>query len=255
MSKVASVWNARGVWLALIAALALDVSCGGTADDDGEDTPGDRCTANGVTYDEGESIPARDSCNTCTCLDGQVACTARGCAEPQCTYDGRMYDVGDTFMSTDGCNTCSCAGTNLVACTERACNVEPLSCDSAGTTLASGQSIYDGCNTCTCFDGSMQCTLIDCAVPCASAAECADDAYCALAEGSCVAGSGFEASGTNPAPGQAPRPRPVEGTCQSRPQGCTRESNPVCGCDGVTYGNPCTAAAAGINVAYAGVCG
>ena len=45
------------------------------------------------------------------------------------------------------------------------------------------------------------------------------------------------------------------GTCATIPSGCTKELNQVCGCDGMTYGNPCTAAAAGVSVASTGACG
>jgi hypothetical protein len=44
------------------------------------------------------------------------------------------------------------------------------------------------------------------------------------------------------------------GICKTRPDVCTREFMPVCGCNGQTYSNACVAASAGFDVAYVGVC-
>lgn len=46
----------------------------------------------------------------------------------------------------------------------------------------------------------------------------------------------------------------ASGVCRDTPHACTKEYAPVCGCDHKTYGNACSAAAAGVNVASEGPC-
>ena len=68
-------------------------------------------------------------------------------------------------------------------------------------------------------------------LPCKDNTTCGDAAYCAM--DGCGA---------------------LAGHCVAKPQACIMVYQPVCGCNGNTYGNACGAAAAGVNVMYTGEC-
>ena len=61
-------------------------------------TIGDESAGN-LTCQDGAMKDAGDGCNTCTCSDGEWACTEKGC---EGCVDGDVKEAGD------GCNTCTC---------------------------------------------------------------------------------------------------------------------------------------------------
>jgi hypothetical protein len=141
-------WKAL-VGFGLATSPFIIVACGDTASQVGSvDAPssGEPCSL------AGEKKSAEDGCNSCTCADGQWACTEMDCGSTgsSCDYEGVEYAHGESFQCD--CNTCWCEdgqiGGTLIGCAE---------CQPGETRAAD-----DGCNGCSCADGAWLCTEMDC---------------------------------------------------------------------------------------------
>lgn len=78
-----------------------------------------------------------------------------------------------------------------------------------------------------CADGSE--------VVCNSNKDCSEDKYCQFSEGECGKSN-------------------TSGKCILKPEICTMDYTPVCGCDLVVYPNRCKAASQGISILNIGEC-
>jgi Kazal-type serine protease inhibitor domain len=67
---------------------------------------------------------------------------------------------------------------------------------------------------------------------CRADSDCADGSFCQFKEGACEGA----------------------GKCTEKPQVCTREFAPVCGCDNRTYPNDCQRRSAGVSLRATGEC-
>jgi hypothetical protein len=140
----------------------------------------------------------------------------------------QLYDFGDIFHGSAGSGSGGSSGGGGT------CEVDGA-VHQAGDTFPSS----DGCNECFCGeDGGVACTDRACVNECGglTGASCPDGQYCSFApEAQCGAGD-------------------QTGTCSRQPEVCTFQYDPVCGCDGQTYGNACSAASSGVSVVSQGEC-
>jgi len=154
------------------------------------------CDVQGVHYDHGTTFQAPGDCNTCSCSDGEVACTLLPCPSAGCVHEGIHYDVGQSVPSGDECNRCGCSEGGAVYCTEIDCIPTPTETGGAGGEGGAsggvpgsqgGASGEPGLVECpaerppvgTPCGGTLRCSYDDtcrCGTCCTSSYDCADGA-------------------------------------------------------------------------------
>lgn len=205
MRNLSSVLSTRSL---LIAGALFGMAA--SACDWGPKKIGDETLSSGdETCAEGESKPADDGCNTCTCVDGGWACTEIGCADtdsepPNPTSPGDECVDGEVKDAGDGCNTCTCFnggwGCTLKACEEtegpKTSDGEPN--DTEGECVdGDKKDAPDGCNTCYCDQGQWSCTEIGCVDTDGGLPQCGDgvlDGGEECDDGNLTSGDGCSAS-------------------------------------------------------------
>ncbi|XP_076799666.1 uncharacterized protein LOC143444348 isoform X2 [Clavelina lepadiformis] len=158
------------------------------------------CAYQGVTYNDGDMVESLDTCQSCTCQNGNVVCSQRECEELQClsqvtisgeccpscsscTYQREIYSEGSTFISSrNPCLECLCeSGETTCRRIDQEC--PELECSHPGREYGSCCPACDNCEyerrnyrngatftppgaspcfVCSCVNGIVTCETDEC---------------------------------------------------------------------------------------------